>query len=84
MKFKRRHGTFNQERALSQTSLGSDSRADTLGLPLAAVARLCSEPETPFVTRGVFCSENLFVTRGVRNPRPHCILYTMHGEPKIH
>jgi hypothetical protein len=44
MKFKRRHGTFNQQRALSQTSLGTDSRADTLGLQLAAVARLVRKP----------------------------------------
>lgn len=33
----------------------------------------CSSHETPFVTTDIFCSENLFVMRGVSAPRFHCI-----------
>jgi hypothetical protein len=39
----------------------------------------CSLLETPFVTRDVFCSENVFVMRGVREPRFHCIVKLDHN-----
>jgi hypothetical protein len=32
----------------------------------------CLLLETPFVTRDIFCSENLFVMKGVCEPRFHC------------
>jgi hypothetical protein len=58
MKFKRRHGEFEQGCVLSE----SYTATDTLPPILSACCQLaCLLLETLFVTRDVFCSENLFV-----------------------
>jgi hypothetical protein len=75
MKFKRRHGEFEQGCVLSESCTATDALSPILQLVANRCCRLaCSLLETPFVTRDVFCSENLFVIRVVREPRFHCIL----------
>jgi hypothetical protein len=73
MKFKRRHGEFEQGCVLSESCTATDA--------LPRILPACRQPLLPacvFVTRDtvvtldVFCSENLFVMRGVREPRFHC------------
>jgi hypothetical protein len=69
MKFKRRHGEFEEGCVLSESYTAADA------LPLILPA--CRQPLLPacvFVTRDVLFSENLFVMRGVRVPKFHCIM----------
>jgi hypothetical protein len=61
MKLKRRHGEFEQGCVLSESYRATDA--------LPSILPACSLLETPFVTREVFCSENLFVNRFVRDER---------------
>jgi hypothetical protein len=62
MKFKRRHGEFEQGCVLSE----SYTATDALPPKLPACRRLdCPLLETPFVTRDVFSSKKLFVMEGV-------------------
>jgi hypothetical protein len=88
MKFRRRHGEFEQGCVLSESYTATDTFSPILP---ACCQLVCLLLETPFVTQDVFCSENLFVNwfvrderrswtdlfmmRGVREPRFHCIHY---------
>jgi hypothetical protein len=66
MKFKRRHGEFEQGCVMSQ----SYTATDALPPILPACCRLaCWLLETPFVTRDIFLSEDLFVNWFVRDER---------------
>jgi hypothetical protein len=72
MKFKRRHGEIEQGCVLSESYTATGALPPILPACRQRCCRLaCSLRETPFVTRGVFCSENLFVNRFVREPRFH-------------
>jgi hypothetical protein len=74
MKFRRSHGEFEQGCVLSESYTATDA--------LPPIFPACCQPLLPacvFVTRDtvrhprLFCSENLFVMRGVREQRFHCI-----------
>jgi hypothetical protein len=74
MKFKRRHGEFEQGCVLSESYAATDT--------LPPILPACRQPLLPacvFVTRDtvchprLFCWENLFVMKGVSEPRFHCI-----------
>jgi hypothetical protein len=74
MKFKRRHGEFEQGCVLSESYTSTDA--------LPPILPACRQPLLPacvFVTRDtvrhprLFCSENLLVMRGVREPMFLCI-----------
>jgi hypothetical protein len=75
MKFKRRHGEFEQGCVLSESYTATDA--------LPPILPACRQPLPAWVfvtgdtvTRDVFCSENLFVMRGVRESRFRCIFVT--------
>jgi hypothetical protein len=64
MKFKKRHGEFDQGCVLSESYTGTDA--------LPPILPACRQPLLPacvFVTRDFFFSENLFVNRFVREER---------------
>jgi hypothetical protein len=70
MKFKRRHGEFEQGCVMSESYTATDALLPIFpACPNRCCRLACSLLETPFVTRDVFCSENLFVNRFVRNER---------------
>jgi hypothetical protein len=70
MKFKRKHGEFEQGCVLSEVTQQLTLSRRYSQLVANYCCRLaCSLLETPFVTRYVFCSENLFVNRFVRDER---------------
>jgi hypothetical protein len=75
MKFKRMHGEFEQECVLSESYTATDALP-----PILPACRQPLLPDCVFVTRDtvrysrLFCSENFFVIRVVREPRFHCIL----------
>jgi hypothetical protein len=76
MKLKRRHGEFEQGCVLSECYTATDALPPILPAcrqPLLSAS--CLLLETPFVTQDVFCSGNLFVMRGVRELRFHCIIF---------
>jgi hypothetical protein len=70
MKFKRRHGEFEQGCVLSERCTATDAL-----LPILPACRQPLLPACVFVTRDtvrhprLFCSENLFVNRFVRDER---------------
>jgi hypothetical protein len=70
MKFKRRHGEFEQGCVLSEiTQQLTFSRLYSQLVDNRCCRLACSLLEIPFVTRDVFCWENLFVNRFVRDER---------------
>jgi hypothetical protein len=67
MKFKRRHGEFVQGYVLRESYTVTLSRRYSQLVANRCCRLACSLLETPFVTRDVFCSENLFVNRFIRD-----------------
>jgi hypothetical protein len=70
MKFKRRHGELEQGCVLSESYTATDALPRYSQLVANHCCWLaCLLLETPFVTRDVFCSENLFVNQFVCDER---------------
>jgi hypothetical protein len=75
MKFKRRHGQFEQGCVLSQSYTATDA------LPILPACRQPSLPACVFVTRDTVHYPRcfLYVMRGVCEPRFHCTISSLVG-----
>jgi hypothetical protein len=84
MKFKRRRGEIKQGCVLSQSKPATDTPA-----PILSACGQLLLPVCVFVIRDTvrnpwrFCLENLFVNRGLRKPRPHCIYVELLAKTEI-
>jgi hypothetical protein len=72
MKFKRRHGEFDQGCVVSERNTPPDALP-----PILPAFRQPLLPAYVFVTRDTVLQPRLFLfaMRGVREPRFHCVLY---------